>query len=184
MKDLALHILDIVQNAITAGANFIEISINENLPDDMIKISIRDNGKGIPAEMLAQVTDPYITSRKTRKVGLGLPLFKQNAEQTGGWIAIKSDPGKSTEVAATFAANHIDLPPWGDLSGVIVLLVAANPKLDFLYIHRSKSGEYIFDTRKIKIMLEGVPIGDPEVRRFLKEMLVENLAEINAVGNN
>lgn len=178
MKDLALHILDIAQNSITAGARLIEINISENMPGNMLGITIRDNGKGISAEMLAQVTDPYVTSRTTRKVGMGLPLFRQNAEQTGGRLTIQSEPGKGTEVEAVFAANHIDLPPWGDIAGVIILLVTANPELDFLYIHRSKTGAYVFDTREIKAELDEVRIDDPDVRKFLKEMLVENLEAI------
>jgi anti-sigma regulatory factor (Ser/Thr protein kinase) len=182
MKDLALHILDIAQNSITAGARLIEISISENLHGNMLGITIKDNGKGISAEMLANVTDAFVTSRTTRKVGLGLPLFKQNTEQTGGSLTINSEPGKGTEVTARFVANHIDLPPLGDIAGVIILLVTANPELDFYYIHRSKTKEYIFDTREIKAELDGVRIDEPEVRKFLKEMLNENLAEINALG--
>jgi anti-sigma regulatory factor (Ser/Thr protein kinase) len=180
MKDLALHILDIAQNSIAAGATLTEVAIDENLPGNQIGITIRDNGKGIPPEMLAQVTDPYVTSRTTRKVGMGLPLFRQNAEQSGGWLKVESEIGKGTEVKATFMANHIDLQPWGDISGVIILLITANPQLDFLYIHRSKTGEYTFDTREIKTELDGVSIDEPEVRKFLKEMLIENLEEINA----
>jgi anti-sigma regulatory factor (Ser/Thr protein kinase) len=182
MKDLALHILDITQNSITAGASLIEIAVDENHPGNMISISIRDNGRGIPAAMLAQVTDPYTTSRTTRKVGLGIPLFKQSAEQTGGSLQIESEPGKGTTTTARFGADHIDLPPWGDMAGVIILMVAANPKLEFLYIHRSKSGEYIFDTSEIKTTLEGVPIEEPEIRKFLKEMIEDNLREIKACG--
>lgn len=181
MKDLALHILDIAQNSITAGARLIEINISENVSDNMIGITIRDNGKGIAPEMLAQVTDPYMTSRTTRKVGMGLPLLRQNAEQCGGWLKVKSETGKGTEVEAAFGARHIDLPPWGDIAGVIILLVAANPELDFLYIHRSKTGEYIMDTREIKAELGDIRVDEPEVRKFLKEMLVENLGEIEAL---
>jgi anti-sigma regulatory factor (Ser/Thr protein kinase) len=181
MKDLALHILDIVQNSITAGSNLIEIAVNENFEGNFIEIAIRDNGKGIPAEMLANVTDAYVTSRTTRKVGLGLPLLKQNAEQTGGSLIIQSEPGKGTCVKVRFAARHIDLPPWGDVTGVIILLVSANPKLDFLYIHRTKTGEYAFDTKEIKTELSEVSIDEPDVRKFLKEMLKENLEEIKAL---
>lgn len=181
MKDLALHILDIVQNSITAGARLIEITINENFFENLFEITIRDNGKGIPPDMLANVTDAYVTSRTTRKVGLGLPLLKQNAEQTGGGLTIQSEPGKGTEVKALFVANHIDLPPWGDIAGVIILLVTTNPELDFSYIHRSKTGEYVLDTREIKAELAEVSIDEPEVRKFLKEMLKENLKEIKAL---
>jgi anti-sigma regulatory factor (Ser/Thr protein kinase) len=181
MKDLALHILDIAQNSITAGATLIELRIDENLPGNRIGITIKDNGKGIEPGMLAQVTDPYVTSRTTRKVGLGLPLFRQNAEQTGGSLAIKSEVGVGTEVEVIFHAEHIDLPPWGDLSGVIILLITANPQLDFQYFHRTKTGEYIFNTREIKEELGEIKLDEPEVRKFLKEMLMENLGEIEAL---
>lgn len=181
MKDLALHILDIAQNSIAAGSSLIEITINESMPGDLLEITIKDNGKGIPAKMLASVTDAFTTSRTTRKVGLGLPLLKQNTEQTGGSLTISSAPGKGTEVTARFATNHFDLPPWGDIAGVIILLVTANPKLDFAYIHRSKTGAYLFDTREVKAELEDLSIDEPEVRKFLKAMLIENLQEINAM---
>jgi len=181
MKDLALHILDIVQNSIVAGATLIELIVDENLPGNLIGITNKDNGKGIESGMLAQVTDPYVTSRITRKVGLSLPLFRQSAEQTGGLLKISSETGKGTEVTALFKAEHIDLPPWGDLSGVIILLITANPQLDFQYYHRSKNGEYIFDTREIKEELGDIKLDEPEVRKFLKEMLMENLEDINAL---
>lgn len=180
MKDLALHILDIVQNSIAAGSTLIEIAIDERLDLSETEIQIRDNGKGIPAEMLPQVTDPFVTSRTTRKVGLGLPLLKQNAEQTGGHLTIGSEPGKGTKLKVVFKADHIDMPPWGDLSGVVILLACGNPEIDFYYIHRTPKGEFEFDTREIKNQLEGVPINEPQVRRFLKEMVDENLLEINA----
>lgn len=182
MKDLALHILDIAQNSIAAGADMIEISVNQDSEGNRIGIIIKDNGKGMSEEMLVRVTDPYVTSRKTRKVGLGLPLLKQIAEHCGGSLKLFSEPGKGTEVHACFSASHIDLPPWGDLAGVIILLVAANPDLEFLYFHRTKKGQYSFDTREIKNTLDGVPIEEPEVRKFLKEMTEDNLKEIGACG--
>lgn len=180
MKDLALHILDIVQNSITADASLIEIIIEECISDDVISITIRDNGHGMDSEMLVRVTDPYTTSRTTRKVGLGLPLLKQSAEQAEGTLHIASQATRGTTVTATFRACHPDTPPWGDLPGVIILLVSANPSIDFLYFHRSNSGEYIFDTREVKSMLEDVPIDTGEVRRFLADMIRENLTELGA----
>lgn len=180
MKDLSLHILDIVQNSISAAADLIEIRAEESFADDLVSITIRDNGYGMEQELVEKITDPYTTSRTTRKVGLGLPLLKQNAEQAGGGISISSAPGTGTTVTATFLACHPDTPPWGDLAGVIILLVSANPSIDFLYFHRSKSGEYIFDTREVKSVLDGVPVNDNDVRRFLKDMIIENLMEIDA----
>jgi anti-sigma regulatory factor (Ser/Thr protein kinase) len=180
MKQLALHILDIAQNGIAAGASSMEIIIDETIGDGRMVVELFDNGRGIPAEMLELVTDPYFTSRTTRKVGLGLPLFKQQAEQTGGSLSIWSEPGTGTRVVATFALTHPDTPPAGDLTGVIILLVCANPTMDFLYIHRTKKGAYRFDTREIRTVLEGVPIDHPDVRGFLKEMLSGNLEEIEA----
>lgn len=180
MKDLALHILDVAQNSIAAGSTLTKIVIEEKLNGKEISIMIEDNGKGIPSDRLQLVTDPYITSRTTRKVGLGLPLFRQSAMQTGGQLNLSSEFGKGTKVMAVFQAEHIDRLPWGDLSGVILLLVYSNPQLDFSYIHRTQHGEFVFDTREIKNQLDGVPINEPEVRRFLKEMIDENLAEIMA----
>jgi len=180
MKDLALHILDIVQNSISAAADMIEIRAEESFADDLVSITIKDNGHGMEQALVEKITDPYTTSRTTRKVGLGLPLLKQNAEQAGGGISISSTPGTGTTVNATFRAGHPDTPPWGDLAGVIILLVSANPSIDFLYFHRSKSGEYIFDTREVKSVLDGVPVNDNDVRRFLKDMIIENLMEIDA----
>lgn len=180
MKQLALHILDIAQNGITAGASSMEIAVDETIGGGRLAVELFDNGRGMPAEMIELVTDPFFTSRTTRKVGLGLPLFKQQAEQTGGSLSIWSEPGTGTRVVATFVLAHPDTPPAGDLAGVIILLVYANPSMDFLYIHRTKKGVYRFDTREIRTVLEGVPIDHPDVRGFLKEMLAGNLEEIEA----
>lgn len=113
MKNMALHILDIVQNSITAGASLINITIDEVHHGDMLMIEIRDNGSGMSKEMLDHVTDPYTTSRTTRKVGLGIPLFKRNAEQCEGNFSIQSLVGEGTTTTALFKTNHPDTPPWG-----------------------------------------------------------------------
>jgi signal transduction histidine kinase len=113
MKDLSLHILDIAQNSISAGASIIGINIDENLAANTMAIEVTDNGSGMPAEVLERVTDPYYTSRTTRRVGLGIPLFKQNAEATGGSLYIDSEEGRGTSLNATFVHNHLDRPPPG-----------------------------------------------------------------------
>jgi hypothetical protein len=180
MKDLSLHILDIVQNSISAKATFIEITIEENHQANTYFVRIKDNGKGMSQEMADKVTDPYITSRTTRKVGLGLPLLKMNAERTRGHLKIVSEVGSGTEVEALFIYDNIDRLPLGDMAGTIVLLASANPLIEFIYTHSVDGDQYIFDTREIKEALDEVSISDNHIFKYLKEMINENLQEIKA----
>lgn len=182
MKDLSMHILDIAQNSITAGAETIEVEITENRVTDQYRIVITDNGKGMTAAYAAKVTDPYITSRTTRKVGLGLPLLKQNAERTGGSLEVKSETDKGTRITALFSLKNIDRPPLGDIGGTMVLLAAANLNIRFIYRHITEKDTFTFDTREVNATLEGMPISEAGVIRFLKEMIRENLQEINIAG--
>jgi hypothetical protein len=171
--------MDIIQNSIVAEASCIEIELIENKAENIYSISIKDNGKGMLAEMLANVTDPYCTSRTTRKVGLGIPLFKQNAERAGGSLTISSELGKGTLLKAVFQHDNLDRPMMGDIAGVIVLTAAANENIRFVYTHKTESGEYVFDTEEIKEALDGMRMNQPEVIRYLKEMIKENLTEIH-----
>jgi len=180
MKDISLHILDIVQNSISANATMIEIGIEESQAENTYTVSIKDNGKGMTPEMTKKVSDPYVTSRTTRKVGLGLPLLMLNAERTGGHLSITSDLGKGTEVEALFVYNNIDRIPLGDMAGTIVLLASANPLIEFVYTHTVNGEQYIFDTREIKEALDEVSINDVHIFKYLKEMINENLQEIKA----
>lgn len=174
-----MHILDVVQNSISAHANFIEIIIHENRETNLLNISIKDNGVGMDEEFLAHITDPYTTTRTTRKVGMGIPLLKHSAEQSNGYVKVYSKKGIGTTIQATFQYDHIDRPPLGDIAGTIVLLVAANPDIDFNYIHSVNNKQYKFDTREVKEILEDVKINDPKIRGMLKEMISENLKELN-----
>ncbi len=178
MQTLSDHILDIAQNSIRAQASRVEINLQENLTKDSLVISIKDNGCGMDASTLAKVTDPFFTSRTVRKVGLGIPLFKQNAEATGGSLKIESKPGEGTTTAATFTLSHWDRPPMGDIAGSIVILVSANPDIDFIYRHITEKGVYTFDTREVKEIMEGVPLNDPEIVMALRQMIRENIKEI------
>lgn len=180
MKDLSLHILDIAQNSISAGAGTVAISITENTAANNLVIEVKDDGRGMSAEVLQRVTDPYFTSRTTRKVGLGIPLFKQNAEASGGSLHIESEEGRGTTLRAVFMHDHIDRPPLGDMAGVMVLLAGANTQIRFVYTHRVENEEYVFDTAEINEALEGVPVSDLTVMRFLKEMISENIAALRA----
>jgi hypothetical protein len=180
MKDLASHILDILQNSITAGSSLIEVSIDELPVADKYVLRIVDDGKGMDAEMIKQVTDPFFTTRTTRKVGLGLPLLKQNVERTGGSFAIHSQSGKGTEVVAEFGFNHIDRLPTGDIAGTLALTVSSYPAIDFMYTHNTPEGTFIFDTLEIKETLGDLPINNPQVIAFMKDLINDNLKEIKA----
>lgn len=179
MKNLAMHIMDIAQNSVSAGAQLIELIIEESVKDNYYRIVIKDNGKGMDKQTAERVTDPFVTSRTTRKVGLGLPLLKQNAERTGGFFQLNSESGKGTEVCAEFVHNNFDRPPAGDLAGYAVLLATANPDIEFIYSHKTDEGIYVFDTREVKEALDGLPINDNSIYASLKELVAENLKEIN-----
>ncbi|WP_321279214.1 ATP-binding protein [Marinifilum fragile] len=175
MKDLSMHIMDIIQNSVRAEASLVELKITESQKEDLFSISIKDNGFGMSEEILAKAIDPFFTTRTTRKVGLGLSLLKQNAEMTGGKMEISSKVGVGTELKATFSHKHLDRPALGDIAGTMVLLVGANPEMDFVYTHITDGGEYIFDTKEVKEVLDDMPVSDPNIMRYLKEMIKENL---------
>jgi len=178
MTELALHILDLAQNSIRAKARLVEIYILENPDENYYRIVIKDDGHGMDAETLQKATDPFYTSRTTRKVGLGIPMLKQNAEQCDGSFHIESTPGLGTSLTATFSYRHIDRPPLGDITGTILILLANEMGTDVLYRHQTLQGEFNFDSREIKRILEGTPLVTKEIRNFLKSMIEENLDEI------
>ncbi|NOQ25094.1 MAG: ATP-binding protein [Bacteroidales bacterium] len=181
MNNISMHILDIVQNSIRGEARNIGILIKENIEKNILIIGIKDNGIGMDSGLLEFVTDPFTTTRNTRKVGMGLPLLKHSAEQSNGYVKVVSEIGIGTQVHATFQYDHIDRPPLGDISGTIILLVAANPTIDFKYIHHINNKKYELDTQEIKLALGDIKISDPKIRRFLKEMITENLHEMCVV---
>ncbi len=177
MKELSLHILDIVQNAISAEAGEVVIRMEEDTAANTYMISISDNGRGMSPEVLERVTDPYYTSRRTRKVGMGIPLLMHSAEQAGGRVTIRSAPGEGTTVEAMFVHDHIDRPEMGDIAGVLVLLIGGNPGIRFRYEHRKDGRTYMLDTVEVQEVLEDMPISDPGVLKYIREMIRENLAE-------
>lgn len=180
MKDLASHIMDIVQNSIRAEAHKIEIKVTEDHGKDSFVIEIQDDGTGMDEKTLARVRDPFFTSRTVRKVGLGIPLLQQNAERTGGRVTIISALGEGTTISALFGHSNLDRPPLGDLAETISLLLAANPEVHFIYEHITDHGKYLLDTDELKEMLEGVPLNHPDIVSAIQEMICENLKEIKA----
>lgn len=178
MKDLSLHIMDILQNSIRAGASKIDLDIIENTVENTFRILFTDNGCGMDEEMVKRVIDPFFTTRTVRKVGLGLPLLKQNCEQTGGSLHITSKQGEGAQVEAVFIHDHIDRPVLGDIAGTVVLTASANPDIHFIYRHNKNGKIYTFDTEEVNEVLDGLSIQTPEIIQYLREMIVGNLKEI------
>lgn len=172
MKELSLNILDIAKNSVTAGATLIEITVTE--APSRLTISVRDNGCGMTPEFVARVTDPFTTTRTTRKVGLGIPLLQMEAQMAGGNLTIESEVGKGTTTTAWFDPNNIDMPPLGDLVSSIVTLIQGSPDIDFLFTHSVGEGSYVLDTREIREIMGGISLAEPEILGWLTDFLTEN----------
>lgn len=175
MKDLAMHIMDILQNSTRAKATEITLEVIENKTNDSLTLRFIDNGCGMDEETLSKVLNPFFTTRTTRKVGLGLSLLKQNAEQTGGSLDITSQIGVGTTVTAVFGLSNIDRPPLGDLAGGFILTASAYPNTRFILHYQRENLNYTFDTQEVLEILDGISIQEPEVIRYLTEMISENI---------
>jgi anti-sigma regulatory factor (Ser/Thr protein kinase) len=180
VRELALHVLDILQNAVEAGATRVSLDIREDESADMLTITVGDNGRGMDAAGLAKATDPFYTSRTTRHVGLGLPLWSAAAERAGGRITVQSQPGVGTSVAASFRLSHPDRQPLGDVTGALLAFVLAERPVDLRYWHQTARGEFAFDTAEIRSTLADVPISHPAVRQWLAEYLAEGEESVRA----
>ncbi len=179
MQDLSLHILDIVENSIDAGAKKIEIIIKENIKQNMLVLKIKDNGKGMDKNTVAKVLDPFYTTKKTRRVGLGLSMLAQAAKEAEGDFNIKSKKGKGTTVTAKFVYDHIDRKPIGNMAETIIVLIASKGmNVDFIYKHHKNSKNFVLDTKILKKELNGVPINNPEVLILLREKITRELKKI------
>lgn len=174
MRELSLNILDIAQNSISAGASLITIEVAENTADHTLLIGIYDNGKGMSEEQVKSVIDPFFTTRTTRKVGMGIPLFKMAAEQTGGNLEIKSKLGVGTEVRAFFKTDSVDFTPLGDVASTIQMLITMNTDRDFVYKHSVDEKEFVCDTCELKAILGDVPLDTYEVSQWILEFIKEN----------
>ncbi len=179
MNELSLHILDICQNSIKANANIIEIIINEDHKNNLYQIIIHDNGCGMNEKTLSEVSDPFYTTRTTRKVGLGVSLFKMAAELTDGSFEIKSELKKGTSVIATFVNNHINRAPLGKIEESIMILALNEAEIDIYYEHNINQKQYVFDTRKIREVLEGIPFTNYDVIIWMKNNIKQGINEIN-----
>ena len=183
MKELSLNILDISQNSISAGASLVEIYLVED-ESRLLTLTIKDNGCGMSREVVERVTNPFYTTRTTRKVGLGIPLLKLAAEQTGGEVRIESyhesdyPDRHGTVVTAVFHTNHIDFTPIGDVIATVTTLIQGSPQIDFLFSHTSNTFDVALDTREMREVLGEVPLNTPEVLHWIAESLREQYGNL------
>jgi len=180
MRTISDHITDLVQNSVRALAKLIEIIVREENNCNLYVLLIRDNGAGMDNESVKIATDPFYTTRKTRKTGLGLALARQAAEQAGGYLRLCSEPGKGTQVEVAFGLNHIDRPPMGDIAGTMLLLAIGNENIIFRYTHSTEHGTYCFDTAELYDLLEGIPLSNHEIMASVRSLFLNNLNEIYA----
>ena len=179
MQEISLNILDIVQNSIRADASLIEVIIEEVPTNDIFAFTVKDNGCGMDEEMVKRVTDPFVTTRTTRKVGLGISLLKSLAQQTGGDIKLESQVGVGTIIRADFSYSHIDRQPLGDISAVMVSLISMNPAIDFVYTHSFEKEQFQLDTRQLREILgDEVSFSEISVATWIGEYINEGLTEI------
>jgi anti-sigma regulatory factor (Ser/Thr protein kinase) len=170
VRELTLHLLDIAENSISAGAKNIKVQIEENSEKDLLKLSVSDDGRGMSEETVKKVIDPFVTSRTTRKVGLGIPLLKEAAEACNGFFELTSTLGKGTDLCVQFQRSHIDRMPLGDVSTTFQNLFFSNPLVHWMFEYRIDENEFVFDDQEIKDALQGVSITEPEVIRVIRNM--------------
>ena len=178
MNELSLHILDICQNSIKANANLIKIIITDNRIENLFRIEIIDNGYGMDKKTLSEVADPFFTTRTTRKVGLGVSLFKMAADMAGGFLEISSIVNEGTKIIATFQNDHIDRAPLGDIEDSLSILILNENMIDIYYEHHFNNETYIFDTREVRKILDGIPFTDYSVIMWIKNNIKEGILNI------
>lgn len=175
LRDISLHILDLAQNSVTAGAETIEIVIECDEKNEFLALSIKDNGCGMSADFLASVTDPFTTSRTTRKVGMGIPFFKLACEQAGGEFSISSVLKEGTELKGSLAVENIDRLPLGNVGSSVTSLILSAPQIRFLVTLKSAKGEFCFDTEAVKEEIGEVPITEYEILQWTEKYINENV---------
>lgn len=183
MRELSLHILDIAENSIAAAADTIEIVVVEDTVSDRLRVQVKDNGRGMDAETVEQVIDPFVTSRTTRNVGLGIPLLKAAAEACNGWLVIQSQPGKGTCIEVEFQRSHIDRMPLGDIATTILNLVVANPDIRWVFDYQVDQEQFHFDSEPIRRELGEIPLSEPVVIAFLREMISTGVTNIQPTAD-
>lgn len=178
MKELSMHILDIVQNSVRGRAKEIRITVNENEQDNIFEFTIEDNGTGIPEDIFKSIKNPFTTSRTMRRVGLGIPLLNDTCKFCNGSLNIETKEGVGTKVHAIMEYNHIDRPPLGDMVSTITGIVTSNETINIIYRHIFNNKEFDFQTSQIKEVVGDMSLADVNIYRWLKDFIKENLDEI------
>lgn len=178
MRELALHVLDLVQNSVEAGAGTITLEIVEDTTADRLVIRVTDNGRGMDQDMQRRVRDPFVTTRTTRRVGLGLPLIDMSTRHCGGYLRIQSEPGQGTVIEASYVHSHIDRPPLGNMVETIKSIMVANSDLDFCYSHTVNHRVFSLSLGEIREQLGGIPLTHPDVLVWVHEFLTEQMANL------
>ena len=176
MHEISVHILDLVENSTGAGASIVDVSVEEDSQRDELRIRIADNGKGMDAALVSRVTDPFVTSRTTRKVGLGLPLMDMTTRMCGGKLHIESVVGSGTTVEAVWQLSHLDRPPLGNMVSTVKAILVMNPGILFRYLHKVDDRSFSLDSGEISAALGDLPLTQPDVLTWLDEYLKENLS--------
>lgn len=178
MRELSLHLLDIAENSIAAGAKNITISIEENSTLDLLKMKVIDDGRGMDQETVNKVIDPFVTSRTTRKVGLGIPLLKEAAEACNGSLDLSSELRKGTTLSVSFQNSHIDRMPLGDITTTFLNLLVSTPVVHWVFVYRINDKEFHFDDEAIKETLGDVSLSEPEILKVVREIIESGISEI------
>lgn len=179
MDDLSLHILDVAENSLAAGATRIDIVIEENSAADLLRVEVSDNGRGMSAGEVGRAIDPFYTTRTTRRVGLGLPLLDGAARAAGGMMVVRSAPGEGTVVVATFQLSHIDRKPLGNMAETIAGLIAAQPGLELTFRHERDGKTALFATEDIRRRLGGEPLNTHDVLQFIRDYVAQEEASLS-----
>lgn len=180
MREISLHILDLVQNSVEAGATKVSLFVTEDSAQDVLTVKVVDNGRGMAKELIDRIRNPFVTTRTTRKVGLGLPLIDMSTKMSDGYLTIESEVGKGTEVFACFKHSHIDRPPLGDIQSTIKVIVVSYQQIDFYYEHRKDDKSFVVDTKQIKEILgDDIDFNEQIFRQWLDEYLSEGLRNLN-----
>lgn len=174
MRDISLHVLDLVQNSLTAKADHIEVVLDEDVERNLLRLTVRDNGCGMSKLQCRSALDPFYTTRTTRRVGLGLPLLLAATERAGGQLELQSQVGKGTVVTAVFVYDHLDRAPIGDMSLTLMSIIALNEQCQFTYRHRRSGREFILSSEALREELAGIPLDHPQVAAWLRDYVRES----------